>query len=267
MLASGDEGGAIELWRPDGAPLARIASGGGQVNGLAFAPDGGLLASAGHDGAVRIWRVPSGAPAGELRAGEGPALALAFAPGGGLLASAGYDGSVRLWRMPAGALERTIVALESDGMSDTSILQLAFAPDGASLALAGHEGAVSIWRVADGALVERRPVADAAWLGRVAYRSDGGLLARDDGGRVLAWPAGGGAPEVLAGPAVGELAALPSGDLATLGDASIQIWRPAGGKLARYADATAMPATSLAAGPGLLALGSRTGAIEIWAVR
>jgi WD40 repeat protein len=73
------------------------------VPGVAFSPDGKLLATGEGDGTVRAWnpatRRPVGAP---IQTGSGPAGApagVAFSPDGKLLASADGDGTVRLWQV------------------------------------------------------------------------------------------------------------------------------------------------------------------------
>ena len=72
------------------------------MNGVAFRPDGKLLASAYSDGYVRLWNPVAGRPVGApLPAGTGPGgsvAGVAFSLDGKLLASADADGTVRTWK-------------------------------------------------------------------------------------------------------------------------------------------------------------------------
>jgi WD40 repeat protein len=77
------------------------------VAAIAFSPDGAHLATAGHDGRVRLWRTADGTLARELALPAVPgtrppeALALAFAPGGARLFVGFADGRGRFYRVTA----------------------------------------------------------------------------------------------------------------------------------------------------------------------
>jgi WD40 repeat protein len=66
------------------------------ICGLAYSPDGGRIASASSDGAVRVWDSVSGQELITLD-GEGELLNVAFSPEGRRIASLGANGWVRIW--------------------------------------------------------------------------------------------------------------------------------------------------------------------------
>ena len=72
------------------------------MTGVAFSPDGKLLATADADGTVRVWNPPGGQAPLATYTGIGAVNAVAFSPDGKLLASADADGTVRLWNTATG---------------------------------------------------------------------------------------------------------------------------------------------------------------------
>jgi WD40 repeat protein len=67
------------------------------VTDVAFSPDGAYLASAGWDGAVKIWAIPGGGPVTATRTPSRELEAVAFAPRGRIVAVAGSGGRTTLF--------------------------------------------------------------------------------------------------------------------------------------------------------------------------
>jgi WD40 repeat protein len=104
LLAAGSSGFepdyAVRLWDPgSGAIVQTLAGHTTDVNALAFAPDGRLLASVDGDGVLRLWDV-SGGQALQALEQEWAVDSVAFSPGGQALATGGFDGLVRIWGIP-----------------------------------------------------------------------------------------------------------------------------------------------------------------------
>lgn len=109
----------------------------GSIEGIAFRPDGKLLASTGDDGTIRLWNVDSRTPDGAPIDVDRLVWNVDFSPDGALLAAAVVDGTVRLWdvatRLPLGA--------PLTGIEGTA-LTIRFSPDGTLLATAGENGTI-----------------------------------------------------------------------------------------------------------------------------
>jgi len=196
------------------------------VANLHFTQDGRMLASADHDGHVRVWNVADGSMVRELAGHR-----VAYAPDSRLLATADNQ-QIHLWQASDGAKLATLTG------HDTWVMGLGFSPDGTLLASASRDKTVRVWRVEDGALLHTMR-GHTAYAYGVAWAPDGRLLASSSfDGTVRLWrmPSG----ELVRtiptlGAVVHSVAFSPDGSqvVSAQRDGTIRVWRTADGTLAR----------------------------------
>lgn len=173
----GKDEAALILWNPaKGEKLHAYPEHTEQVRGLAFSPDGKLLASTGIDKnkgrSVRLWDATGPKEIRQLkniRQNDVDASCLAFSPDGKTLAAA--EARILLWDLEKETPPKTISHVHRPQVN-----ALAFSADSSILASAGPEGGVGVWDV-----VKRAPrfVFDAHLqpVTSVAVSADGKTIA------------------------------------------------------------------------------------------
>jgi WD40 repeat protein len=126
-----------------GEPTHSLQGHEGHVKGIAFSPDGSLIASCSADMTVRLWELARNTPCQVkiLRGHEDSVDAVTFSPDGTLLATASADKTVRLWDVKSGELKTT---LEGHNAEATSVV---FALQGNTLVSGSRDKSLRIWDI------------------------------------------------------------------------------------------------------------------------
>jgi WD40 repeat protein len=145
-------GNDVVLWKLGrSTPRAILTGHFSRVNGLAYAPDGGAVASSGYDAIVRFWDPRSGRPLARIPGVLGPW----FDRGGGRVAFANGSRLVVVRTDPPDGV-RTLYRDGSGGIGTLDI-----DPGGRLVAASGNDG-VTVWDLGSGGAVAHLPVGATA---------------------------------------------------------------------------------------------------------
>jgi WD40 repeat protein len=129
--------GAIRIWGPSDGKKQRRLGKDSAFRGLAWSPDGALLAAVGLlDESVRIYRTRDGTELKRLHGHSGEVYRVAFSPDGKRLASAATE--LKIWDVTTG------LELLTQRHHSGEIYDVEFSPDGRWLATAGFDGTIVV---------------------------------------------------------------------------------------------------------------------------
>lgn len=135
----------VELWRPgyrkNGKNIHILEGHSGQVETLAFAPTGELLACGDQDGQVLIWSPQRRRLLQTLKLHKGPVRSVAFSPRARRLLSGGADGEVVLYDLP------TQTEMRREQAHKGGVNQVGWIKDGTQAVTCGQDGTVKVWEL------------------------------------------------------------------------------------------------------------------------
>lgn len=243
---------------------------GGSVNGVAFSPDGKILASGGDDNTIRLWDRTTGRELRALRGHGERVTAITFVQNGKMLASASLDTTVRLWDTATGKEVRRLTG------HTRHVLSLVVATDGKTL-VSGDEGRIiRLWDTATGK--EMRQIGrDQPFIYEcqpLAFSPDGKLLAAATEHAVGVWEAATGKERLLLrhSAKISSIAFAPTGAVLASADwakePTIHLWDMATGRELSQLRGHWSRVDALAFSPSSksLASGDREGNFRLWSL-
>ena len=138
LALGGVQESAVRLYDLETGRESQLTGHKGRVRGLAFSPDGTMLASASLDGTIRLWNTANSEALATLPGHMEEASDVAFSPDGLTLASLNMRLSVKLWHI---ATRRELVTWEFPRLGE----KLRFSPDGRFLAVTTRTNAIHLF--------------------------------------------------------------------------------------------------------------------------
>lgn len=152
----------------------------GGITGVAFSPDGQILATSDTGGKIHIWQVKDGKHLTICNEHRHWAWAISFSPDGQILASVADDYLVKLWDVKTGNCLATLVG------HTYSVNAIAFSPDGRILATSGQDREIRLWDLSNIKNPPRLLQGHSERVWSLAFSPDGQTLASGSEDKAIA---------------------------------------------------------------------------------
>ena len=225
------------------------------VTNISFSPDGQTLAAATpFDGSVHLWDVRTREV---VRTFEMKIRPDNLSLSSGHLAVVGGDRNIYLWDVSTGKLQDTLVR--------RNYIRVAFSPDGQTLASGGVDNTVRLWDVSTGEL--RRELIGTT----VSFSPDGKTLASFGRGSIRLWDVSTGElrQTIIPNLSVGHVVFSPDGKTLASASTAIELWDVSTGKLRHTLTGHTYELGNLSFSPDgktLASVSSQDSTVNIWNV-
>lgn len=140
------------------------------VLGVAFSPNGKILASVGADKQIKIWDIEKGELISTLYDNVSGEVSISFSPDGTKLVSGSWDQTVKIWDIKTGEVIRRFHG------HDKSLRSACYSPSGKFIASAGWDKEIIIWYEPTG-LELKRLSGHTQCIRAIDYSPDGKYIA------------------------------------------------------------------------------------------
>ena len=185
LVALGDRLGVVEVRDIEKGTSLLTRDTGSAVLGVAFSPDGELLAFGGGDGAVTLWDIKLGRKRNTWQASQSPIYSLHFSPDGAQLVTAGWGKEANVWSVADGT--RVGLPLQHD----EDVWAVKFSPCSKFVATGSQDGKTRLFDLSDGGKLVRTYARHKASVHSLRFADNGAKIvtgSRD--GSVRVWPSG-----------------------------------------------------------------------------
>jgi WD40 repeat protein len=139
--------GTVRLWDGSTGKKVNIFRGDSEwVDGVAFSPEGKIIASGSADGTVNLWAQTTGKKTRALKGHLSQVRSIVFSPNGQILAVANYDNTIDFWNLLTGEKLRTL----NTHIDNFPIKTLQFSPNGKFFASLIGDQTLKLWDLSTG---------------------------------------------------------------------------------------------------------------------